>query len=219
MINAQGTRIFFLPHFTYTGGSGHASQLPCGTNSCPVPTKLIPLSSHKPHHQRYAISIPFPLPLHLPFPFLFSSSSKREPQMSVSFFFFFLQNFPRLCHTPPPIMPGEVGEPRGTIEVITVDNHNPVTYLYRDHVALRRLAAWRTVHNHEHGGQSKGDWFASFGLTVQSRQCFWACKPEGAEGLPPTWSARRGRDQELVGRCGKPCINLQLSKSKVPEFS
>lgn len=134
-------------------------------------------------------------------------------------FFFFLQNFPRLCHTPPPIMPGEVGEPRGTIEVITVDNHNPVTYLYRDHVALRRLAAWRTVHNHEHGGQSKGDWFASFGLTVQSRQCFWACKPEGAEGLPPTWSARRGRDQELVGRCGKPCINLQLSKSKVPEFS
>lgn len=105
------------------------------------------------------------------------------------FLFFSLQNFPRLCHTPPPIMPGEVGEPRGTIEVITVDNHNPVTYLYRDHVALRRLAAWRTVHNHEHGGQSKGDWFASFGLTVQSRQCFWACKPEGAEGLPPPWSA------------------------------
>lgn len=135
------------------------------------------------------------------------------------FLFFSLQNFPRLCHTPPPITPGEVGEPRGTIEVITVDNHNPVTYLYRDHVALRRLAAWCTVHNHEHGGQSKGDWFASFGLTVQSRQCFWACKPEGAEGLLPPWSARRGRDQELVGSCGKPCVNLQLSESKVPEFS
>lgn len=135
------------------------------------------------------------------------------------FLFFSLQNFPRLCHTPPPITPGEVGEPRGTIEVITVDNHNPVTYLYRDHVALRRLAAWRTVHNHEHGGQSKGDWFASFVLTVQSRQCFWACKPEGAEGRPPPWSARRGRDQELVGSCGKPCVNLQLSESKVPEFS
>lgn len=143
----------------------------------------------------------------------------KESHKCQFLFFFSLQNFPRLCHTPPPILPGEVGEPRGTIEVITVDNHNPVTYLYRDHVALRRLAAWCTVHNHEHGGQSKGDWFASFGLTVQSRQCFWACKPEGAEGLPPPWSARRGRDQELVGSCGKPCVNLQLSESKVPEFS
>lgn len=85
-------------------------------NSCHVvPTQvlshaLFSLPSHKPQHQRSAISIPSPIPLHLPFPFLVSSANEREPQMLVSSLF--LKNFPRLCHTPPPKMPTEMGRTR-----------------------------------------------------------------------------------------------------------
>lgn len=145
---------------------------------------------------------------------------KESHKCRFLFFFFFLPSkFPStLSHT-------TANNARGGGRAQRHHRGNHCGQPYPCHLCIQgscrteTLAAWCTVHNHEHGRQSKGDWFASFVLTVQSRQCFWACKPEGAEGLPPPWSARRGRDQELVGRRGKPCINLQLSESKVPEFS
>lgn len=116
-------------------------------NSCHVvPTQVLShalffsLPSHKPQHQRLAISIPSPIPLHLPFPFLVSSANEREPQMLVSSLFSLKIFLYSVTHHPPKCQQRWV-EPGGTVKGNISENHHP-TPCGRGHLAHMRLTAW-----------------------------------------------------------------------------
>lgn len=132
--------MFFLPHFTSRGGSDQLhcyQQMLCDSSArphCPPQTT----ASERCHFY----SFPSPSAPAISF---FSSSTERTR----CHFLFFSLKIPLDYHTPPPVTPEEMGEPRDTIKANISENHSPVP-CGRGCLASMHLA----LSKHEHCGQS-----------------------------------------------------------------